>query len=278
MSAGARFTLLGTGSSGGVPRIGNDWGVCDPTEPKNRRLRCSALLDVGPLDRPAACTRILIDSAPDLREQLLRQEVQHLDALVYTHAHADQAHGIDDVRALALRMQKTVPTFMDAPTADALLRRFDYCFQGKGGYPPILDQQPLIVPGQKFSVSGPGGLVSILALEQYHGRIRSLGFRIGNLAYCNDVHDLPDESFDLLRGVEILIVDALRYKPHPSHAHLARALSWIDDVKPEIAWLTNLHVDMDYRTLCNELPPHVRPAYDGLGIEFNISAQQPYFP
>ncbi|RIJ15339.1 MBL fold metallo-hydrolase [Henriciella mobilis] len=270
MSVQARFTLLGTGSSGGVPRIGNDWGACDPKEPRNRRLRCSALLDVGPADMPERSTRILIDTAPDLREQLLRQEVQHLDALVYTHAHADQAHGIDDVRALVLRMQKTIPTFMDAPTADALVNRFEYCFQGKGGYPPILDRQPLLVPGQPFSVKGPGGPVSILPFNQYHGRIKSLGFRIGNLAYCNDLHDLPSESFDALKGVEILILDALRYKPHPSHAHLDRALAWIDDIKPDAAWLTNLHVDMDYHTLCNELPSHVRPAYDGLCLDFTV--------
>lgn len=264
-----RFTLLGTGSSGGVPRVGNDWGACDPAEPRNRRRRCCALVDVGNAGSPDECTRILIDSSPDLREQLLDQNVRHLDALVYTHAHADQAHGIDDVRALVLHMRRTIPTFLDVPTAETLVPRFEYCFEGKGGYPAILDRQPFLEPGTAFTVSGPGGPVSIMPLEQQHGSIRSLGFRIGNLAYCNDLHDFPKSSIEGLKGTEILILDALRYKPHPSHAHLERALEWIDLICPARAWLTNLHVDMDYKTLCEELPSHIRPAYDGLSIDFS---------
>lgn len=268
MSTSARFVLLGTGSSGGVPRVGNDWGACDPSEPRNRRRRCCALVDVGDLTDPDACTRILIDSSPDLREQLLDLEVGHLDALVYTHDHADQTHGIDDVRALALRMRHTIPTYMDKPTADSLTSRFEYCFEGKGGYPPILDRQPLMRTGETITIEGRGGPVRFLAVEQLHGRIRSLGFKIGNLAYCNDLHDFAPGSLEQIEGVEILIIDALRYQPHPSHAHLERVLGWIERVRPSQAWLTNLHVDMDYRTLCEELPAHIRPAYDGLSIEF----------
>ena len=270
MKPNARFTLLGTGSSGGVPRIGNDWGACDPDEPKNRRRRCCALLDIGNLDDADACTRVLIDSSPDLREQLLDEYVKHIDALVYTHAHADQAHGIDHVRALVLSMRRTIPTFMDEPTAETLVPRFEYCFEGKGGYPAILNKQPLLEPGTPFTVSGRGGEVQILPLEQHHGRICSLGFRIGDLAYCNDLHDMPAESFEALEGVETLILDVLRYTPHPSHAHLDRALGWIDQLKPKMTWLTNLHVDMDYRTLESELPQHIQPAYDGLKIDFSI--------
>ena len=269
----SRFTFLGTGSSGGVPRVGNDWGACDPAQPRNRRRRCSVLVDVGDTSDPDKCTRILIDSSPDLREQLLDASVRHLDALVYTHDHADQSHGIDDVRALALHMRRTIPTFMDARTADTLTSRFEYCFEGKGGYPPILDLQPFIAHGKPFSVTGHGPAVSLIPLRQLHGRIVSLGFRIGDLAYCNDLHDIPDESLGQLYGTRTLILDALRYTPHPSHAHLERAMGWIDMLKPERAWLTNLHVDMDYDTLCKELPPHIRPAYDGLSLEFDALAQ-----
>ena len=266
----ARFTFLGTGSSGGVPRVGNDWGDCDPSEPRNRRRRCFALLDVGPLDAPDTCTRILIDSSPELREQLLDVGLQHLDALVYTHDHADQSHGIDDVRALALRMRRRVPTYMDARTASTLTERFSYCFKGHGGYPPILDRQADIVPLEPFTITGEGGPVTLLPVEQMHGRIMSLGFRIGNLAYCNDLHDFPEESLEALTGLDTLILDALRYTPHPSHAHLERALDWIERLAPKEAWLTNLHIDMDYQTLCKELPDHVRPAYDGLALDFPL--------
>ena len=270
MSKAGRFTFLGTGSSGGVPRVGNDWGACDPNEPRNRRRRCCVLVDAGPLDTPDNCTRILIDSSPELRDQLLDAEVRHLDALIYTHDHADQSHGIDDVRALALRMRKRVPTYLDARTAETLTKRFGYCFEGHGGYPPILDRQDNIVPLEPFSINGEGGTVTLLPVEQMHGRIMSLGFRIGNLAYCNDLHDFPPESLEAIAGVDILILDALRYTEHPSHAHLDRALGWIDQLAPKKAWLTNLHVDLDYQTLCNELPAHVRPAYDGLSVDFEL--------
>ncbi|MEQ8559644.1 MAG: MBL fold metallo-hydrolase [Henriciella sp.] len=270
MMQGARFTFLGTGSSGGVPRVGNDWGACDPAEPRNRRRRCCVLIDAGDLSSPDDCTRILIDSSPDLREQLLDLEVKHLDALVYTHDHADQSHGIDDVRGLALRMRRTIPTYVDAPTAASLTKRFEYCFKGKGGYPPILDQQPLIEIGQPFTIPGRGPDVTLLAVEQFHGRIRSLGFRIGNLAYCNDLHGFPEESLAMLEGVDILILDALRYTPHPSHANLEQALEWIEQIGPRKAWLTNLHIDLDYQTLLKELPEGVEPAYDGLCLDFRL--------
>ena len=165
-------------------------------------------------------------------------------------------------------MRAPIPTYMDAPTAASLTHRFEYCFRGKGGYPPILDQQPDLVPGEQFSVPGRGPTVDIVAIAQVHGRIPSLGFRFGNLAYCNDVNELPEDSFELLEGIEILVIDALRYTPHPSHAHLERSLEWIARIGPQQAWLTNLHVDMDCRTLEGELPDHVRPAYDGLVLPF----------
>ena len=266
--ARARIVLLGTGSSGGVPRVGGDWGACDPAEPRNRRTRCSALVerwnDAGDI------TRILIDTSPDLREQLLACGTTHLDAVVYTHDHADQTHGIDDVRALAIRQRRQIPVYFDADTKGRLEHRFDYIFHGAGGYPPILGAQPVLKPLQPVEIPGRGGPVEFLPVDMEHGRIRCLGLRVGNLAYCNDVNGLPPETMDALRGLDTLIIDALRYTPHPSHAHLELTLSWIAALKPRRAILTNLHVDMDYETLRSELPEGVEPAYDGMEIAFDV--------
>ncbi|MEL6830764.1 MAG: MBL fold metallo-hydrolase [Pseudomonadota bacterium] len=266
-----RFCLLGTGSSGGVPRVGNDWGRCNPNDPRNRRRRCSALLDVFEPGRDAQ-TRVLIDTSPDLREQLLDAHVGHLDAIVFTHDHADQTHGIDDVRALALRQRKQIKTYLDDATAASLIQKFRYCFEGHGGYPPILDRQAPIEAYKPFQVSGQGGPVTLMPLDQEHGRIRSLGFRIGGLAYCNDVSDMPQQSFAELQELDVLILDALRYSPHPTHAHLELALEWIEQLQPKRAVLTNLHVDLDYETLISELPRHVEPAFDGMVIELPLAA------
>ena len=270
MSDMLRLTLLGTGSSGGVPRVGGDWGVCDPAEPKNRRRRCSALVDRFNSDTPEQITRVLIDTSPDLREQLLDAEVQKLDAIVFTHDHADQTHGIDDVRALAIRNRAQITTYLDAPTRATLLPKFRYCFEGQGGYPPILDLQPDIERNKAFEVAGPGGAMRFLPLDQEHGRIRSLGFRIGDLAYCNDLNDLPTQTLEQLGDLDILVIDALRYTPHPTHANVERALGWIKHLKPKRAVLTNLHVDLDYRTLKAELPSGVEPAYDGMQLEISL--------
>lgn len=266
MSAAHRLTLLGTGSSGGVPRVGGDWGACDPDEPRNRRTRCSVLIDR--IGDDGAMTRVLIDSSPDMREQLLSADVRHLDALVYTHDHADQTHGIDDVRALVIAQRKPIRTYMNAETRKSLTRRFDYCFEGKGGYPAILDLQPDIEVLQPLEITGAGGPVNLLPLDQEHGRIRALGFRIGDVAYCNDVSDWPDETKAQLQGLDVLVLDALRYSPHPTHANLEQALAWIAELRPKSAILTNLHIDMDYETLKRELPEGVEPGYDGLTIGF----------
>jgi phosphoribosyl 1,2-cyclic phosphate phosphodiesterase len=263
-----RLTLLGTGSSGGVPRVGGDWGACDPAEPRNRRTRCSALVEQWTTGSHA--TTVLIDTSPDLREQLLATGTTHLDAVVYTHDHADQAHGIDDVRALAIRQRKQIPVYFDAATQASLASRFSYIFRGAGGYPPILDIQPVVTPYERFQVPGPGGPVEFLPVDMEHGRIRCLGFRMGDVAYCNDVNGLPQRTMDTLAGLDTLIVDALRYTPHPSHAHLELTLAWIAALKPRRAILTNLHVDLDYRTLQTELPEGVEPAYDGMQIEFSV--------
>lgn len=270
MSTG-RLTLLGTGSSGGVPRIGNDWGDCDPNEPRNRRLRCSVLVETRPAEADwdgEEVTRILIDASPDIREQLLRADVARLDGVVYSHDHADQTHGTDDLRVVAFNRRARVPVWMDEPTAETLVSKFRYCFEGSGGYPAILDLMPFIRPPEPFGVDGRGGAIELQPIVQQHGAITSLGFRIGPVAYCNDVSDLAKDSLALLEGIEVFIVDALRYAPHPSHAHLERALTWARQLGARRTILTNLHIDMDYQTLRAELPAGVEPAYDGLSLEF----------
>ncbi|MFN7055483.1 MBL fold metallo-hydrolase [Hyphomonas sp.] len=265
MRAGLRMMLLGTGSSGGVPRVGGDWGACDPAEPKNRRRRCGALVQKS--DGAGDLTNILIDTPPDLREQLLDTGITHLDAVVYTHDHADQSHGIDDVRALAIRQRLPIPVIFDEATRESLTRRFAYCLEGAKGYPAILSPQTVIRPLEPFSVNGPAGAVEFLPVQMEHGPIDCLGFRIGGAAYCNDVNGLPPETLDALRGIDTLVIDALRYAPHPTHAHLEQTLAWIAELRPRRAILTNLHIDMDYQTLKRELPAGVEPGFDGMVIE-----------
>jgi phosphoribosyl 1,2-cyclic phosphate phosphodiesterase len=262
--------ILGCGSSGGVPRIGNDWGACDPSDPRNRRSRCSILVrHWGP--GAAEPTLVLIDTSPDMRDQLLAARVDRLDAVVLSHEHADQCHGIDDLRALVIRHRRRLPVHMNPATADAVLRRFDYCFEGAKGYPAILEGRVDLKEGQAVRIGGPGGEVEILPLAQDHG-IPSLGFRIGTFAYCNDVVRLPEETLERLGGLDTLIIDALRYPPHPTHATVGQALEWIERLKPKRAWLTNLHVDLDYAKLQSELPKGVAPAYDGLELDIGPNA------
>lgn len=269
--AEVRAIILGCGSSGGVPRIGNDWGACDPENPKNRRSRCGMYLEIRDGD---VQQNLLIDTAPDLREQLLRHEINRVDGVLYTHTHADQCHGIDDLRVLAYMQRKRMPIFASEQTFNELHERFGYCFKTPDGssYPPILDARPAIRAGEMFSV-GPDNVhsaFSVLPVDQDHGSVRSLGFRIGDFAYCNDVVDLPEESLALLKSLDVFVVDALRYEPHPTHAHVEKALSWIAELKPRKAILTNLHIDLDYETLSSELPENVYAAYDGLSITSNF--------
>lgn len=267
-----RARVLGCGSSGGVPRFGGrdgagDWGRCDPGEPKNRRTRCSLLVERG--SWPHGVTSVLIDTSPDMREQLLAARCRRLDAVLYTHDHADQCHGIDDLRVFALAQRARVPVYIDEATAGRIPQRFDYCFVQKEGswYPPVLERRTMPACGEPFAIDGEGGPVPVIAFLQHHGPVNSLGFRIGDIAYSSDVVGLPEESFAILDGVKTWIVDALQTKPHGTHAHLDLTLEWIARVKPERAILTNLHVTMDYRTLKDMLPPGVEPAYDGLAVE-----------
>jgi len=260
-----KFTILGCGSSGGVPRAALGWGDCNPQNPKNRRRRTSLLVE-----RRAASgiTRILVDTSPDLREQLLDAEVDWLDAVFYTHAHADHTHGIDDLRSLVIKHRRRVDVYLDEPTGRALHARFGYCFRSPPGseYPPIVTEHRLAA-GRPVTVVGEGGTVTALPFLQEHGSIASVGFRFGALAYSCDLSGLPAESIAALKGVDVWVVDALRYRPHPSHFSVDDALGWIDRIKPARAILTNLHSDLDYDALRARVPRHVEPAYDGLTIE-----------
>ena len=260
-----KFTILGCGSSGGVPRAALGWGDCNPQNPKNRRRRTSLLVE-----RRAASgiTRILVDTSPDLREQLLDAEVDWLDAVFYTHAHADHTHGIDDLRSLVIKHRRRVDVYLDEPTGRALHARFGYCFRSPPGseYPPIVTEHRLAA-GRPVTVEGEGGTVTALPFLQEHGSIASVGFRFGALAYSCDLSGLPAESIAALKGVDVWVVDALRYRPHPSHFSVDDALGWIDRIKPARAILTNLHSDLDYDALRARVPRHVEPAYDGLTIE-----------
>lgn len=262
-----RFTILGCGSSAGVPRIGGNWGDCDPTNPKNRRSRCSLLVERHDGD---AVTRVLIDTSPDLREQLLAAEVGTLDAVVYTHPHADHIHGIDDLRAIVLNTGQRLPVWADAPTRADLLSRFAYVFKTPPGsnYPPILELNEIDGP---ITITGAGGPVTLSPFPATHGGITSLGFRIGGLAYLPDVSDMTDSGWAACTGLEVWIIDALRRTPHPSHAHLERTLGWIDRAAPQRAVLTNMHIDLDYATVLTETPEHIEPAFDGMQITLPVT-------
>ena len=268
-----RAVILGCGSSGGVPRLGGDdgagdWGSCDPTEPRNRRSRCSLLVERT--NATGDTTRALVDTAPDMREQLLRAKAGCINGVLLTHDHADQTHGLDDLRALAIKARRPIPVWLDDATAGDVVSRFRYCFEQAPGswYPPILERRVIAPGGAAVHVEGPGGPLTAHAFLQHHGPVDSLGFRFGDLAYSSDVHELPEESFRALEGVRIWIVDALQMKPHGTHAHLEKTLGWIDRLSPERAILTNLHVTMDYRSLLAQLPRGVEPAHDGMTIEF----------
>lgn len=260
-----RFTILGAGSSGGVPRIGPLWGACDQKEPKNRRMRSSFLIEKF---QGAAATRLLVDTSPDLRAQLLMAGVSTLDGVIYTHSHADHTHGIDDLRVVYFHRQERIPVFYDSLTGADLLAKFGYCFEQPAdkNYVPILDGREIPIH-EPFSIDGPGGCINVTAFPQHHGNRMSLGLRFGNLVYSTDVHGYPDESERYLDGLEVLIIDCLRYRPHPSHFTVGQALEVIERVKPKRAILTHLLEDLDYATLAAETPGHVEPAYDGLQIE-----------
>ncbi len=267
MSGTLEVVILGSGSSGGVPRADGEWGACDPSNPKNFRTRCSLLVRrLG----EGAQTSVLVDTSPELRIQTARAGVKRVDAVLLSHDHADQVHGLDDVRAFYLRQQARIPCFMDPATRRTMKQRFGYIFEGEGGYPAICDDRPLPPHGEAWAVEGPSGAIPIVTFDQDHGGVRSVGYRFGGVAYSSDVVGLDEAAFAALADLDVWIVDTLRYRPHPTHAHLDLALEWIDRVRPRRAILTNLHIDLDFDTLAAELPAGVEPAYDGLSFEHEL--------
>jgi len=249
-----KITVLGCGSSGGVPLIGNDWGACDPRNPRNRRTRVSILVEQGD-------TALLVDTSPDLRQQLLDAHIMNITAVLYTHAHSDHCHGIDDLRSVNWLMQKSIPIYGDTETLDELGRRFDYILKGSHApghfYKPAVEVHTIDGP---FEVEG----IKIVPFRQEHGYIHTLGFRFGDFAYTTDAHGLDDAAFAALAGVKLWLVDCVREAPHPTHSHLAQTLQWIERVRPERAYLTHMNQSLDYDTLMKKLPVDVEPAYDGL--------------
>jgi phosphoribosyl 1,2-cyclic phosphate phosphodiesterase len=262
-----RFTILGCGSSPGVPRITGDWGACDPANPRNRRTRASMLVEQ--IAEDGSVTAVVVDTGPDFRSQMVAVEARDLHAVVLTHAHADHLHGIDDVRSFVYKNEHRMPVWADPLTMERVIEGFRYCFETPQGsaYPPIARAMTIPDLDIVFEVDGPAGSVPFLPIVQQHGDSRSLGYRIGNFAYCTDVSDFPDESLPKLAGLDTLVIDCLQYRHHPSHLSLQQALDWIDRIRPKSAILTHMHIPLDYDTVRRETPDHVEPAYDGMRIE-----------
>ncbi|MGI3170724.1 MBL fold metallo-hydrolase [Pseudooceanicola sp. C21-150M6] len=262
-----RFTILGCGSSGGVPRLGGHWGACDPANPKNTRRRCSMLIEQ---ERDGGTTRILVDTGPDLRSQLLDAGIGQLDAVAYTHSHADHVHGLDDLRMIVFNTRKRLAVWADGDTQEALVSRFAYAFvQPEGSpYPPILNMKTIEGP---FTVDGAGGAVTLTPFRVNHGSIDALGFRIRDFAYLPDVAQMTEEAWEAVQDLDCWVLDALRRDPHPTHSHLEQSLAWMDRAGPKRGILTNMHIDLDYTAVAAETPDHIQPAYDGMQITYPIS-------
>jgi phosphoribosyl 1,2-cyclic phosphate phosphodiesterase len=252
-----KLTVLGCGTSSGVPRIGPDWGACDPNEPRNRRTRASILVE-------SATTRILVDTGPDLREQLIAANVSHIDAVLWTHDHADHCHGIDDLRQLAQSRREPVKGYAKRQTLRALQKRFAYAFEGREFYPQVI--APNLLPDSSCTI----GDIQLTSVDQPHGDIYSIGFRFehagSSIGYSTDFHEVTREMIDVFTAVDVWVVDALRERPHPTHAHLALTLDGIAQARPGRAILTHMDSSMDYRPLAQKLPAGVQPGYDGMVV------------
>lgn len=262
-----RFTILGCGSSGGVPRIGMNWGACNPENPKNRRLRCSGLVErMG----PSGQTAVLIDTSPDFRAQILSVRATALDGVLFTHDHADHTHGIDDLRMVSFAMKRRIDVYFDSVTGRSLRERFTYCFETPAGslYNPILIGHEIdgVTP---IDIRGAGGTLTATPIPQVHGDITSLGYRVSKLAYSPDINDIPAASLPLLEDLDVWIVDALRYTGHDSHFSVKQALAWVERLKPKRTILTHMTSELDYEALRRDLPDGVEPAYDGMQIAFS---------
>lgn len=253
-----KVRILGSGTSSGVPRIGNDWGDCDPNEPRNRRTRASILVE-------HEGTRILVDTGPDMREQLLAAGVGEVDAILWTHDHADHTMGIDDVRQLFHARGSPVPVYARAKTLAVLQQRFGYVFQGRGGYPATVTASDL---PDALTIGG----ICIRVVDQPHGAISSAGLRFEAagkaVGYATDFNVMSGAMRALYAGLDVWVADALRRRPHPSHPTLGEVLGWVEELRPRRTALIHMDQSMDYRGLCAELPAGVEPGYDGL--EFTL--------
>ncbi|RWY82332.1 MBL fold metallo-hydrolase [Rhizobium leguminosarum] len=265
-----RFTILGCSSSPGVPRITGDWGACNPDNPKNRRTRAAFMVQQFAPD--GGVTTVVIDTGPDFREQMIRSGADHVDAVLYSHPHADHIHGIDDLRGYFHNSRRRVPIFADQFTMDRLREAFGYCLETPPGsnYPPIV--LPIVIENldEPLEIHGPGGTIAFHPHLQQHGDIHSLGFRIGDVAYCSDISDFPPQTVEKLRNLDVLIIDALQYTYHPSHLSLEQSLDWIGRLKPKQAILTHMHTPLDYDVVMAETPDHVVPAYDQMSFETEV--------
>ena len=262
-----RFTILGCGSSGGVPRLGNNWGACDPNNPKNRRRRCSLLIErIG----ARGSTTVLIDTSPDMRAQLLDAGVGALDAVIYTHEHADHVHGLDDLRMIVLNMRARIPVYAAHYTRAALLARFGYAFETPKGspYPPILEMNDL---PENLTIDGAGGPIEIHNFDVDHGNIQVRAIKINNTLYTPDISGIIQGSEEKFQNLDTWIIDALRDTPHPSHFSFDDALAHIKAYAPKTAILTNMHVDLDYAAVEDSTPDHVHAAFDMMQVEMDIS-------
>lgn len=265
-----RFTVLGCSSSPGVPRINGDWGACDPANLKNRRTRSSFLIEQ--IAENGGITTIVIDTGPDFRAQMIAANVKNIDAVVYSHAHADHLHGMDDLRGFVMGGKSRIPIYADADTLERIRQGFSYCLETPVGsnYPPIAKAHLIRSPEDELTIGGDGGSLTLQPLLQEHGSIHSLGFRIGNIAYCSDVSDFPSPTIEKLQGLDILFLDTLQYKRHPSHLSLEQSLEWIARLAPKHAVLTHMHTPLDYETVLNETPDHVEPAYDQMTFTIEL--------
>ncbi|NTA10116.1 MBL fold metallo-hydrolase [Agrobacterium tumefaciens] len=270
-----RFTVLGCASSPGVPRINGDWGACDPENPRNRRTRAAFMVEqIGP---DGGKTTVVIDTGPDFREQMIAAKVEAVDAVLYTHAHADHLHGIDDLRIYFAIQQSRIPIYADPVTMARIWDGFAYCLETPPGsnYPPIVEPRIIADIDATLIIEGAGGSIPFNVHMQQHGDVPSLGFRIGNVAYCTDVSDFPTESVPKLAGLDVLVIDALQHRYHPSHLSLEQALGWIDRFAPKRAILTHMHIPLDYDTVMRETPDHVEPAYDQMRFEVELEIEAP---
>ena len=254
-----KVTILGCGSSSGLPVVGAGWGECDPNEPRNRRLRASILVSDGP-------TTLLVDASPDCRAQLLAADVSRIDAVLFTHAHADHCHGVDDLRWINIATGQDLMTYGDAPTLAEIRTRFGYAFEPLKFATEVRYYKPVLTTTE---IAGPFrvGTIDVTPFEQDHGFSKSLGFRFGAFAYSTDVVEMPEAAFEVLAGIDTWVVDCFRKTPHRTHSFLPRTLEWIARIKPRRAVLTHMGGSMDYRTLCAELPAGVEPAYDGMILD-----------